>query len=152
MTINSNISNVCSECPRIIANLKLPCIGQYVLDRSYCRKAKELDQVAISRILTWLPPISEVTYTTDSLEFQISAMPLTPELIRPKFIETVALLSRMKACPHWHPSSECGCGINLCSAGKGAEGKVTHNDCFNCQCETNSIIAANHRPTAGYDS
>ncbi|WP_254053225.1 hypothetical protein [Singulisphaera sp. GP187] len=51
---------------------------------------------------------------------------------RPTVAESTALIARMKACPHWQASSECGCGVNRCLAGKGREGKVSHQDCFEC--------------------
>jgi hypothetical protein len=46
--------------------------------------------------------------------------------------EHIDLIRSMKACPSWEKSSDCGCGNNRCREGKGREGVVSHQDCFEC--------------------
>ncbi len=41
-------------------------------------------------------------------------------------------IARMRACPHFEASSECGCGVNRCRLGKGKDGLVSHADCRAC--------------------
>lgn len=50
------------------------------------------------------------------------------------FASDLANIARVKACPHWEKTSECGCGMNRCRAGKGRAGDnaVSHRDCFEC--------------------
>jgi hypothetical protein len=59
----------------------------------------------------------------------------------PRPTEVAALIARMKACPHWRATSACGCGLNLCAAGKGKGGVVSHADCFACLAATPSAAS-----------
>lgn len=62
-----------------------------------------------------------------------AGMSMAPVTVAPVPIPvTLALLARMKSCPHWQAASDCGCGHNRCAAGKGNQGVVSHRDCFHC--------------------
>lgn len=50
----------------------------------------------------------------------------------PTAAESLGLVARMRACPHWRARSDCGCGVNGCAIGKGRDGLVSHADCFAC--------------------
>lgn len=57
----------------------------------------------------------------------------TPATSRRPARESIALVERMKACPHWIPETECGCGgLARCALGRGRDGLVNHHDCFAC--------------------
>lgn len=51
---------------------------------------------------------------------------------RPSAQTTINLIAEMKGCPHWVARSDCGCGVNVCRAGKGKAGLVSHADCQVC--------------------
>lgn len=53
----------------------------------------------------------------------------TNEPERKPLREASGLLVQMKACPHWVPRTDCGCGINFCSRD---EKTVSRHDCFSC--------------------
>jgi hypothetical protein len=47
--------------------------------------------------------------------------------------ESLALLRRMRACPHRIVRTDCGCaGLARCVLGRGHDGLVNHFDCFDC--------------------
>lgn len=138
----------CAICPRILTSLPMPCIGQFVHNGSYCKRAGDGDQEAIERIISWFPPVPEVVYSTEQPAYSKSIASNKATTIQPKVIESVTLLSRIKACPNWQPSSTCGCGVNLCTATRGAEKQVSHKDCFDCLREADAVIAAVRQPPA----
>jgi hypothetical protein len=56
----------------------------------------------------------------------------TPIAVTPAVSANLALLARMRSCPHWVKRADCGCGTNECKAGKGKAGLVSHADCLEC--------------------
>lgn len=48
---------------------------------------------------------------------------------------SIAMLKRMKACPHRSTPANCGCGVATCGLGKGRAGKVNHAECYECLSE-----------------
>jgi hypothetical protein len=56
-----------------------------------------------------------------------------PEPPRPALAATLALMSRMRACPHRTERTDCGCaGMATCGLGRGLSGLVNHHDCLSC--------------------
>jgi hypothetical protein len=57
----------------------------------------------------------------------------SPQEDRPPAGEIIRNIAKMKQCPHWEASSSCGCGVNICKAGRGKNpGQVSHLECFEC--------------------
>src|SRR4051794_36247324 len=109
MKSENRLPGQCSDCPRIAAKLSVPCIGQFVLDRSYCRRASEIDERTIHRILAWVPPVPEVVYVAGGEASTEPSGAFEVDRFRPRVANAFAKLSQMKSCPHWQASSTCGC-------------------------------------------
>lgn len=114
----------CPECPRRAAGLPGHCIGQSMINDSYCLRARMGDWRSIDAILTWQPG-GEPAVT------QVPVSPTPP--IRPSVAESLSVLERMRACPHRTAEASCGCGgMATCALGKGRDGLASHRDCFAC--------------------
>jgi hypothetical protein len=59
--------------------------------------------------------------------------PPKPEPPRPNLTATLALMARMRECPHRTERTDCGCaGMATCGLGRGLSGLVNHHDCLSC--------------------
>lgn len=100
----------CSTCP---VRAGLNCYE----DPAMCRRASSPGEAPFRAILARHAEVRHAQSTAG---------------VAPTSAETMALIARMKACPHWVKRTDCGCGVNQCLAGKGKDGLVGHRDCFAC--------------------
>ncbi|AGA26032.1 hypothetical protein [Singulisphaera acidiphila] len=118
----------CEACP--VAE-GLPCYR----DPGTCQRVAQPGQEAFRETIARHGKIlaAQAVLATQSMG---GVQPVTLERVssptRPTVAASTVLIARIKACPHWQASSECGCGVNRCAAGKGRDGKVSHQDCFEC--------------------
>lgn len=70
------------------------------------------------------PPVAQ-------LERGVDSDPAPQPVTRPSVAETLALVAKIKACPHWSKPS-CSCQWGVCALGKGRGGQVSHDECREC--------------------
>lgn len=110
----------CQGCPLIEADR--PCLAQLTRHARYCRPEYRAVVAAYEN------PCADSADET--------------ERNREAIKKTMGLIARMKECPSWEKSSDCGCGNNRCRLGKGRDGIVSHQDCFECLREADSLTEA----------
>jgi hypothetical protein len=68
----------CADCPRLAANLPMPCIGQFC--GAYCGLAERGEREWIDRILAWCAPKPEVVVADGSTPAQA----IVPRAAKPR--------------------------------------------------------------------
>lgn len=133
----------CASCPRAAQGLSLPCCGQVQLYTGHCRGCARGDAIVIRRMEECTPEILASTLPDPPSGEDRAAAAVLPVK------ETLSLVSRMKKCPSWQATSDCGCaGAAKCLLGKGRGGVVNYQECFACLREQDALTEA-HRPSTG---
>lgn len=106
----------CINCP--IAEGGKPCLATLDCDRfgHFCDWASENDPLKRAAIAG---------------RAEIGIVGPSPKRVLPPAV-TLDLIARMKKCEFWEKVNDCGCGANKCLAGKGRQGVVSHQNCFDC--------------------